>query len=431
MKSAYGKQKSAAKSSRSASESHESKARSYSAGSRSRSSGPRTDDRQSPYPARKSASPDSDKRGSFPERKFRKKPESEHADESAPVKRTHRYERGDREERHDEHKSTRTYHHDKHTVHREDQDVHHSDREFQHTERKTRNHEWNNRPDHYKRNREEPRERDDFAEQPKQSSRPAPDYPATPAPAPENCIYGIHAVEELLNTRLTAIDHIYFAKEKQSQELFNLMKQCRKERLAYNLVPELRLDHFCHSTHHQGVVALCSVKEYCSTEELKSNVLEKPDALLLLPASVEDPGNLGAMIRSSVAFNVDAMILERKNTAPLNASVAKSAAGMIEHVTIARPKNIEALIEEFKAKNFSIIGADASKGVPPDQLDLKGPVLFVLGGEHRGIPPYLDKACTSFVSIPISSTVQSLNVSVAAAVLLYECNRQRNTVSKE
>jgi 23S rRNA (guanosine2251-2'-O)-methyltransferase len=240
-----------------------------------------------------------------------------------------------------------------------------------------------------------------------------------------NCVYGIHAVEELLKTRLTAIDHIYFAKERKSTELFELMKLCRKERLAYNLIPEMRIDQICQSSKHQGVAALCSVKEYISPEALKEKVLDKNDALILLPASVEDPGNLGAMIRSAVAFNVDAMILERKNTSPLNASVAKSAVGMIEHMSIARPKNIEALIGEFKEHNFAIIGADAAKGVSPDKLDLKGPVVLVLGGEHRGIPPYLEKACTAFVSIPIASAAQSLNVSAATAVLLYECARQR------
>lgn len=245
------------------------------------------------------------------------------------------------------------------------------------------------------------------------------------------CVYGIHAVEELLKTRLTAIDHIYFAKERKSTELFELMKQCRKERLAYNLIPEMRIDQICQSSKHQGVAALCSVKDYISPETLKEKVIDKSDALILLPASVEDPGNLGAMIRSAVAFNVDAMILERKNTSPLNASVAKSAAGMVEHMSIARPKNIEALIEEFKEHKFAIIGADAAKGVSPDKLDLTGPVVLVLGGEHRGIPPYLEKACTAFVSIPIASTVQSLNVSAATAVLLYECVRQRAAGSNE
>jgi 23S rRNA (guanosine2251-2'-O)-methyltransferase len=244
----------------------------------------------------------------------------------------------------------------------------------------------------------------------------------------ENFVYGIHAVEELLNTRLTSVDHIYFSMDKKSAELFALIKLARKERLSYNLVPEIRIEQLSHTTKHQGVVAFCSVKSYCSSEDLKAKLFAKQNSLVLLPASVEDPGNLGAMIRSSVAFNVDAMILERKNTAPLNASVAKSAVGMLEHLTIARPKNIEALLEEFRAQNYSIIGADASKGIPPDQINMTGPTILVLGGEHRGIPPYLVKACTAFASIPIMPVASSLNVSAAAAILLYECTRQRAAV---
>lgn len=242
----------------------------------------------------------------------------------------------------------------------------------------------------------------------------------------ENFVYGIHAVEELLNKRLSSVDHIYFAKEKSSQQLFNLMKLCRKERLAYNLVPELKLQQLSNTVKHQGVVAMCSLKAYATTDELKAKVLDKKDALVVLPASVEDPGNLGTIIRSSVAFNADAMILERKNTSPLNASVAKSSAGMIEHLTIARPKNIEALVTEFREKGFSVIGAEAGRGVPPEQIDFTGPIILVMGGEHRGIPPYLSKLCTAFASIPINETAQSLNVSAATAILLYESGRQRS-----
>lgn len=242
----------------------------------------------------------------------------------------------------------------------------------------------------------------------------------------ENLIYGIHAVEELLNTRIQAVDHIYFEKEKKNQAIFNLMKLCRKERLAYNLVPENRLQQLSGTTKHQGVVAVCSVKEYCTIEQVQQNLTDKNNPLILIPASVEDPGNLGTIIRSSVAFNVDALILERKNTAPLNAAVAKSSAGMVEHLCIARPKNLEGIISDFIQKGYSVVGADVDKGKNPSDLNLKGPLILILGGEHRGIPPYLSKLCTDFVSIPINKTAQSLNVSAATAVLLYECSRQRS-----
>jgi 23S rRNA (guanosine2251-2'-O)-methyltransferase len=140
---------------------------------------------------------------------------------------------------------------------------------------------------------------------------------------------------------------------------------------------------------------------------------------------VEDPGNLGSIIRSSVAFGADALLLERKNTAPLNASVAKSSAGMIEHLCIGRPKNLEALVQDFRSKNFAVIGAEMKKGKKPEETDFTGPLILILGGEHRGIPPYLNKLCTGFVSIPMTEKTQSLNVSATASILLYEIARQR------
>jgi 23S rRNA (guanosine2251-2'-O)-methyltransferase len=245
----------------------------------------------------------------------------------------------------------------------------------------------------------------------------------------EQIIYGIHAIEELLQNRISSIDHIYFDQNKKSTALFNLMKICRKERLSYNLIPEIRLNHLAGTDKHQGVVAQCSAKPYSTIEDIQTKISGlNRSPLFLIPASVEDPGNLGAIIRSCAAFSVDALLLERKNTAPLNASVAKSAAGMLEHVTISRPKNLEQIVENFKTEGFAIIGAEMEGGKAPDKIDFTKPCIIILGGENRGIPPYLKKQCTEYVSIPIAQQVQSLNVSAATAVLLYECNRQRNNI---
>jgi 23S rRNA (guanosine2251-2'-O)-methyltransferase len=241
----------------------------------------------------------------------------------------------------------------------------------------------------------------------------------------ENSIYGIHAVEELIEKRLLSIDHIYFNNDSKNPQVFNLIKICRKERLSYNLVPESKLNQLAKTTKHQGVVAVCSIKPYCSVEELYKIASHKKNALFLIPASVEDPQNLGAIIRSSVAFGVDSLILERKHTAPLNAAVAKSSAGMVEHMCIARPKNLEKIVSDFISRGFSVIGADVKKGEIPQNVDFCGPVILVLGGEHRSIPPYLSRLCTDFVSIPITPAAQSLNVSAASAVLLYESAKQR------
>jgi 23S rRNA (guanosine2251-2'-O)-methyltransferase len=241
--------------------------------------------------------------------------------------------------------------------------------------------------------------------------------------------YGIHAVEELLTTRLETVDHVYFDKTKRSIPLFKLIKICRKERLAYNLVPTSRVTQIAGTDKHQGVVALRSIKAYCSPEELKKRTEGNKAPLFVLAASVEDPQNLGALIRSCVAFGVDALFLERKNTSPLSPAVSKASAGMVEHCTIVRPKNLEGIIRGYIESGFSIVGTHTTQGIPPAGIDLNGPVIIILGGEHRGIPPYLEKLCTTFASIPMKPGVNSLNVSASGAIILYECIRQRNAAA--
>lgn len=242
----------------------------------------------------------------------------------------------------------------------------------------------------------------------------------------DQIIFGIHPVQELVSKRLSSVEHVYFEKDKKSAPLFELLKQCRKSRLSYNQVPELQLRKMTGVSRHQGVAALCSVLPYYPVELLYHIVSRKKNPLFILPASIEDTGNLGAIIRSSAALGADALLLERKHTAPLNASVAKSSAGMVEHIPVCRPKNLEGVIEEFKNSGFQIIGAEMNKGRPPRSIDFRKSTIFIIGGEHRGIPPYLKRKCTTFTSIPMVGDVASLNVSTAAAILLYEVGRQRS-----
>jgi len=245
----------------------------------------------------------------------------------------------------------------------------------------------------------------------------------------DQIIYGIHPVEELLRTRLTSVDHVYFNKERKNEQTFSLMKICRRERLSYNLVPEMKLRQIAGSSRHQGVAALCSIHPYIPIDRLKVQLSKETNPLVVLPASIEDPGNLGAIIRSCVAMGADALLLERKHTSPLGAAVAKSSAGMVEHIPIARPKNLEAIVADFKNEGYKIIGADMKGGTLPQSTPFTGPLILILGGEHRSIPPYLMKLCTNLVTIPMSDKAHSLNVSASAAILLYEIARQRSTSS--
>ena len=239
-------------------------------------------------------------------------------------------------------------------------------------------------------------------------------------------IYGIHPVEELLAARRQDVEHVYFDRDKKSQPLFNLLRICRRDRMSYNLVPEAKLNALAGTAKHQGVVAFCSVRPYNTAEDLDKIAESKPAPLFVVAASIEDPGNLGAIIRSCVCLGADALLLERKNTVPLNATVARSSAGMFERLCVVKPRNLEGLIGELVGnKGFSAVVADMDGGVSPDAFDFTKPTILITGGEHRGIPPYLQKLCPQTISIPMTPHGQSLNASVAAAILMYECARQR------
>ncbi len=239
-------------------------------------------------------------------------------------------------------------------------------------------------------------------------------------------IYGIHAVEELLANRKNEIDRIYFDSANNKGSAFNLLKLGRKKKIPCQCIPEQRLTQMACTPKHQGVVALCAAKPYDSVDTLLQH-LEKTEQppVLLVPASCEDPRNLGALIRTCVAFGVSGILLERKQTTPLNATVAKTSAGMLEHMSIVKPPSLEKVISDLKEKGFGVVGAIAGTKEIPQDMDFSGPVIIIIGGEHRGIPPYLNKLCTTFTGIPILQRAGSLNVSVAASILLYECARQR------
>jgi 23S rRNA (guanosine2251-2'-O)-methyltransferase len=242
--------------------------------------------------------------------------------------------------------------------------------------------------------------------------------------------YGIHPVSALLAARKQDIEHIYFDRDKKNEQLFNLLKACRKDRLSYNMVPESKLNSLAGTSKHQGVVAFCSARPYNAPEDLENIARSKPAPLFVVAASIEDPGNLGAIIRSCVCFGADALLLERKNTVPLNSSAAKSSAGMIERLCIVKPRNLEGLIGDYISRGWSSVGAVAdNKGIAPDEFDFTGPTILITGGEHRGIPPYLQKLCGKTISIPMAPHGQSLNASAAAAVLMYECMRQRRNIA--
>jgi 23S rRNA (guanosine2251-2'-O)-methyltransferase len=250
------------------------------------------------------------------------------------------------------------------------------------------------------------------------------------AVAETSVVCGIHPVGELIETRPEAIERIYFRQNIRHGALFELLKKCRRRRIPYQVVPPARLDAIARGAVHQGVAALRTARAYESFEDIVCAAAADSDrdGLILVPASVEDPHNLGAIVRSAVAFNVHGIAVERHHTAPLSETVVKSSAGMIEHARIARPRSLEAVIAGLKQHAWQVVGAVADGAKLPHEVDFTAPTVLIMGGEHRGLPPYLHKLCDTTVRIPLNPRVESLNVSVATGIMLYECDRQRQGV---
>jgi 23S rRNA (guanosine2251-2'-O)-methyltransferase len=177
---------------------------------------------------------------------------------------------------------------------------------------------------------------------------------------------------------------------------------------------------------HQGVVAITGEFAYAELEDVLDELEERQVApLLVVLDSVQDPRNLGAIIRSAHVLGAHAVVIARDRAAGITPVAVKSSAGATEHLPIAQVTNIAQTLGLLKERGVWTVGAVARQAPPPWKVDLKGPIALVLGAEGKGLRPLVDKTCDLHVEIPMTGKVASLNVSVAAGVLLYEASRQR------
>ena len=186
--------------------------------------------------------------------------------------------------------------------------------------------------------------------------------------------------------------------------------------------PEARLVELCGSTDHQGIVAEVEAFPYVSGSEL----LAVEDALVVVLDQIQDPRNLGAVCRSAEAAGASGVVIPDRRAASVTAVACKASAGAVEHLAIARVRNISDWIKEAKDAGFWIWGADGNAGQAPWDVDLTGRTALVLGTEEKGLRPRVADSCDGLVAIPQSGRVDSLNVSVAASILIFEAVRQRS-----
>jgi 23S rRNA (guanosine2251-2'-O)-methyltransferase len=187
--------------------------------------------------------------------------------------------------------------------------------------------------------------------------------------------------------------------------------------------PDEELGRLCGSPDHQGVVAEVDPYPYADPHSL----LERPEALIVALDQVQDPRNLGAICRSAEFAGAAAVVIPERRAAEVTAVACKAAAGAVEHLAIARVRNLADWLAEARAAEFWIWGADAEAGEAPWAIDLSSPTVLVLGGEGKGIRPRVASACDGLLALPRLGKIDSLNVSAAAAALLFEVARQRSS----
>jgi 23S rRNA (guanosine2251-2'-O)-methyltransferase len=245
-------------------------------------------------------------------------------------------------------------------------------------------------------------------------------------------LYGLHPVEEALKAGRRRFDHVLVARERQDDRLERLVNLCRQAGVRVRQEAREQLTVLAKTEAHQGVVAMVHPQEFLSIEDLFEPAADKPGArrLVLALDGVEDPQNLGALLRVADGAGVDGVVLTERRAAPLSAVAVKASAGATEHLRIARVVNLVRSLEELKRKNLWIIGLDERGTTDYDQFDLTGDCVIVLGREGAGLHDLVRRTCDHLLRIPMAGGVSSLNVSAAGAVVLYEASRQRRIAAR-
>jgi 23S rRNA (guanosine2251-2'-O)-methyltransferase len=237
-------------------------------------------------------------------------------------------------------------------------------------------------------------------------------------------IYGINAVSEALKARGRAFEWVGMAKERHDLRLQRLIEDCRRLTIPVRFLLRTELDRMAGTGAHQGVVAVTSAKQYSGLEDVV-NAKRGQYSLLVVLDGVEDPHNLGAILRTADAAGADGVVIPERRAASVTGTVTKASAGASEHLPIAKVTNIARSIEELKDHNIWTVGLDERSKQTYDALDYNMDCALVLGSEGKGLHDLVKKKCDFLVSIPMLGKVPSLNVSVAGAVVLYEIVRQR------
>jgi len=237
-----------------------------------------------------------------------------------------------------------------------------------------------------------------------------------------NWLTGFHAVEEALAAN-RPLDRIVIARGRHGDRLEAVVQLAKSRGVPVRFEDRQQVDRLAGTREHQGIAALAAAKPAIELEDLLRSNSGK--AVLVLLDGIEDPHNLGAIVRTSLAAGATGVVIPERRAVGLTDTVERASAGALAHLSVARVKNLVRAMEEMKEAGYWLVGLDERAEKNYTDVDLKGSVGIVLGGEGEGLHELTRKRCDFLVSIPTTGPVRSLNVSVAAGVILFEVVRQR------
>ncbi len=244
-------------------------------------------------------------------------------------------------------------------------------------------------------------------------------------------LIGIHAVKEALEAQ-RPMDRIAIAKGRQDSRVEEIVQLARKQGVSVRFEERSQIDRVAGSKDHQGVVAIAAARAAATLDDILALANASPQSrgLIVLLDGVEDPHNLGAIVRTALASGAHGVVIPERRAAGITDAVARASAGALAHLPVAKVTNLVRTMEELKEAGYWLAGLDEQSEKSYTELDYTSPIGIVLGSEGKGLHELTRKRCDFVVSLPTTGPVKSLNVSVAAGVVLFEALRQRNFVKR-
>lgn len=251
-----------------------------------------------------------------------------------------------------------------------------------------------------------------------------PKAPRAMAELPDDVLVGRNAVVEALKSG-RGINKILLAQGDRAHDIEELLVLAKERGILTQTVERSKIESVAAGHRHQGVLAYVAPVPYIEVEDILARAEKKDEPpFLLLLDELEDPHNLGALLRTADAAGVHGILIPKRRSVPLNATVAKTSAGAVEYVPVARIGNVAQTLKKLKERGLWVVGADMD-GTPYDKADLTGPMVLVVGSEGKGMSRLTRETCDIIVSLPMVGRINSLNASVAGSILLYESLKQR------